>query len=378
MADVDLIVIGAGLSGCGLIARLRQLGWDGRCAIVEAGRGPGGRTATRRRRENPDWLLDHGAPAFDLQAPITSGLSELIAPLINQGVLVQDRCDVVCIEPEGTLTHLPPEAAPEGGWWRGQPCMASICEQLLRQAEDSKLEQIFQQRIRWIDRHGGIWTVANQDRSFQLSGRTLVLSGSLLAHPRSLAMLNWEGVPLRQADPRGADPALNEALDVIAQSKAQVRWNLMLDVPLNSSQLPRQIWLNAEARSHWQIERIVLHPQVNGRTGLVVHGLHNGAPITPETQPNQIEEQTIRLNGALDSLLNEWPELQSACRNATQLGVMRWGASQPMDHPLPQHLQWCVESRVGFCGDYVGGPGFGRAQGALNSAVELATRIVAE
>ena len=38
MIDVDLIVIGAGLSGCALVFRLRQLGWKGQIAVVEAGR----------------------------------------------------------------------------------------------------------------------------------------------------------------------------------------------------------------------------------------------------------------------------------------------------------------------------------------------------
>ena len=36
MTDADLIVIGAGLSGCALVARLRQLGWEGQIALVDA------------------------------------------------------------------------------------------------------------------------------------------------------------------------------------------------------------------------------------------------------------------------------------------------------------------------------------------------------
>ena len=70
------------------------------------------------------------------------------------------------------------------------------------------------------------------------------------------------------------------------------------------------------------------------------------------------------------------PSLQAACRQATSLGVMRWGASQPLDHPLQKRLQWCPISAVGFCGDFVEGTGFGRAQGALESGVLLANRLV--
>ncbi|MGB1623037.1 MAG: NAD(P)-binding protein, partial [Synechococcus sp.] len=71
---VDLVVIGAGLSGCALAGRLRQLGWSGSMVLVEAGRGPGGRCATRRRRDDPTWRLDHGAPGLNLWGPRDSRL----------------------------------------------------------------------------------------------------------------------------------------------------------------------------------------------------------------------------------------------------------------------------------------------------------------
>ena len=82
MLDADLVVIGAGLSGCSLIARLRQLNWSGTIAIVEAGRGPGGRTATRRRRDRPQWRLDHGAPGFHLDDPLPVSYTHLTLPTI--------------------------------------------------------------------------------------------------------------------------------------------------------------------------------------------------------------------------------------------------------------------------------------------------------
>tara|TARA_Y100000385_G_C12843079_1_gene529665 strand:+ start:219 stop:386 length:168 start_codon:yes stop_codon:yes gene_type:complete len=55
---------------------------------------------------------------------------------------------------------------------------------------------------------------------------------------------------------------------------------------------------------------------------------------------------------------------------------MRWGASQPLDFPLPTSLQWCEKSSVGFCGDWIAGSGFGMAEGALQSAVDLAAQLV--
>ena len=68
---------------------------------------------------------------------------------------------------------------------------------------------------------------------------------------------------------------------------------------------------------------------------------------------------------AFPALMRQWPQARS-------LGVMRWGASQPLNHPLPTSLQWCMASNIGFCGDWIEGAGFGRAEGALRSGVALA------
>ena len=87
-------------------------------------------------------------------------------------------------------------------------------------------------------------------------------------------------------------------------------------------------------------------------------------------------EQELRQRRALTELLLPWPELAQALPLARSLGVMRWGASQPLDYPLPTSLQWCESSAVGFCGDWIDGPGFGMAEGALQSAVDLAAQLI--
>ena len=107
MLDADLVVIGAGLAGCSLIARLRQLNWIGHIAVVEAGRGPGGRTATRRRRNRPEWRLDHGAPGFHLVDPLPEGLEALLAPLRENGSLQQANGEVITLAEDCLLYTSP-------------------------------------------------------------------------------------------------------------------------------------------------------------------------------------------------------------------------------------------------------------------------------
>ena len=98
-----------------------------------------------------------------------------------------------------------------------------------------------------------------------------MLSGTLLAHPRSLKMLAWDDVPLRTAVAEGVDDDLDKALSLLQHSQAEVRWNLMVDLgllALNAEELPAQIWLNDAAKARWKVERLVLQPQSDGRWGL--------------------------------------------------------------------------------------------------------------
>ena len=379
VAEVDLAVIGAGLAGCSLISRLQQLGSNLNIALIEAGRGPGGRTATRRRRDQSGWLLNHGAPGFGLSESKSEGMEALLAPLRSAGVLQRDERAVLSLNAQGDLSPAnSPGACPVGGWWHGLPSMASICEALLDAADSVELSRQFETRVRWLERRQGHWLLENEDRTWSLRAKRLVLSGTLLAHPRSLKMLAWNDVPLRSAVAEGGDVGLDAVLSQLERSQAEVRWNLMVDLgvlALNGGQLPAQIWLDNDAKERWKVERLVLQPQSDGRWGLVVHGLDSGEAITPESQGRLMAQEQQRLLQLLPELMQGLPVVSAAFHQATPLGVMRWGASRPLNHPLPEELQWCPTSAVGFCGDWIEGPGFGRAEGAISSAVNLAERL---
>ena len=382
MAEVDLAVVGAGLSGCSLIGRFHQLQSNLNIALIEAGRGPGGRAASRRRRDQSGWLLDHGAPGFALKNPPSKGMKELLSPLQSAGVLQRNKRPVLSLDTDAALSPATsPEACPEGGWWHGVPCMASICEALLDGAGSEQLSRQFETRVRWLERSNDHWLLKNEDRSWGLRAQRLVISGTLLAHPRSLKMLAWDDVPLRSAVEEGVDVDLDAVLTQLQRSQADVRWNLMVDLgvlELNGENLPAQIWLNDSAKARWQVERLVLQPQSNGRWGLVVHGLDSGEAIRPQSNARLLAQEQKRLVNLLPDLLKALPVVSAALKQATPLGVMRWGASRPLNHPLNAELQWCPTSAVGFCGDWIKGPGFGTAEGAIRSGVDLAEQLHAD
>ena len=378
---VDLAIIGAGLSGCALVAALRARGFDGSILVLEAGRGAGGRAATRRRRDDPLWRLDHGSPTLSFSQQTPPALAALLEPLVAKGVLVPDRAEVVGLDlGSGAVQRVDSLDHPLllGPRWRGTPTMAAVAEALLAAAGGTTITR-FGRRIRSLEHGPRGWWLDQIIRA-----RTLVLSGTLLAHPRSLALLGWPEVPLRVALPEGEDPCLDQALRAIAAMQASARWNLMLELPAQASAqasaqavaVPRQIWLTPQAQQHFGVERLVLQRQRDGRLGLVLHGLDGGSAITPAKQPELLRQQEQRLRALLPQLLGPWPDLQASIAQAQVLGVMRWGAAQPVAPGLAPQLQWCARSRVGFCGDWIAGPGFAMAEGAIQSALDLADQLL--
>lgn len=310
------------------------------------------------------------------------GMNALLEPLRSAGILQRDERAVLSLDAQAGLSPADsPEACPDGGWWHGIPCMASICEALLDAAGSVQLSPQFETRVRWLERRQDHWLLENEDRTWSLRAKRLVLSGTLLAHPRSLKMLAWNDVPLRSAVAERVDIGFDAALSLLQHSQAEVRWNLMVDLgmlALNGEKLPAQIWLNDAAKARWKVERLVLQPQSDGRWGLVVHGLDSGEAITPESQGRLLAQEQQRLLELLPELLQALPVVSAALNQATPLGVMRWGASRPLNNPLPAELQWCPTSAVGFCGDWIAGPGFGRAEGAISSGVNLAEQLHAD
>ena len=368
--DVDLVVIGAGLSGCAFVAALRSRGWSGSIQLFEAGRGPGGRCATRRRRDDLCWRLDHGSPTLSFHAEPQGPLGKLIQSLEQRGIIRVDDDLVVGLDHHGVAIDPPDHPLLRGPRWRGVPTMASVAEAMLSDGSDG-VDVSFGERIQTLTRDDESWLLPGGG-----SARNLVLSGTLLAHPRSLAMLGRSDVPVRDAVPEGHDAALDQALSWIAGLSASIRWNLMLECSAEDlDSLPRQIWLTPKAQQQFGVERLVLQAQQQDRLGLVVHGLDDGALITPETQPQLLKDYEQRLLNVLPDLLRPWPSLQRGVSSAHSLGVMRWGAAQPLDQGMPKTLQWCQKTRLGFCGDWIAGSGFGMAEGALQSGLDLAELI---
>ena len=58
-----------------------------------------------------------------------------------------------------------------------------------------------------------------------------------------------------------------------------------------------------------------------------------------------------------------------------KISIMKWRASQPSGLAVPLSLQFSRKSKIGFCGDWFEGNGFGRIEGSILSALILEKKI---
>lgn len=389
--DRSIAVIGAGVAGCALLARLRQLGYGGPLSLWEIGRGPGGRASTRRSRTDPALLINHGAPLLNLTAeppPL------LLKPLLQGGWLEPARARVATLQGEARLQSGCSDGLLAGQLFRGRGGMEQLCRGLVELAGPD-LDAHFNTVVRDLAvAPGGRWQLLDGQGGLLHEADWLVLSSTLLAHPRSQALLGWPAVPLRQVAAGLADLQLDHGLTTIAGIRFEARSNLLLVVPAAQATAWRELpfdllQFDAVAQQRWGLHRVVIQPLADGRCAVVAHSSHTFAAdhlhlygersaaarllgLAPDEQSQ--EAVIAALESQLLQALQPWlgtPSLAGADRQ-----LMRWGAAFPVAPGLPSELCLCTSSRVGFCGDYVAGPGFGRIEGALRSAERLAERLV--
>ena len=58
-----------------------------------------------------------------------------------------------------------------------------------------------------------------------------------------------------------------------------------------------------------------------------------------------------------------------------KISIMKWRASQPFASAIPLSFQFSRTYRIGFCGDWFEGEGFGRIEGSILSALILEKKI---
>jgi len=62
----DLLIIGGGISACVFASKFLKNNIKKKVALIEIGRGLGGRSSTRISKRYKGWKLNHGSPNFNI------------------------------------------------------------------------------------------------------------------------------------------------------------------------------------------------------------------------------------------------------------------------------------------------------------------------
>ncbi|MFM9110086.1 MAG: hypothetical protein ACKOPN_05740, partial [Prochlorococcaceae cyanobacterium] len=207
-------------------------------------------------------------------------------------------------------------------------------------------------------------------------------------------LLDWPEEPLREAARHLQDPRLDHALASIASIRSQARSNLLLvcagEAAAAWRALPfRLLCFDDLAQQRWGLSRLSIQELDDGRVAVVaqstavfaaehlsVYGSGSAIAALLASPPRQEEELAVigSLREALGQALAGL--LPPAALAAGEGRLMRWGAAFPLRPGLPPELALCPDSQLGFCGDYIELPGFGRVEGALRSGEWLADRLL--
>lgn len=300
---------------------------------------------------------------------------------------------IAILDGAGTVRFTPEEdPLLRGPCFRGRGGMESLSQGLLS-LSGGGVPAHYDTLVRTIDRQQDRWLLRDAAGNVLTEADGLVLTGTLLAHPRSRLTHGWPAPPLQVLAERLRDPGLNHALAAIAALRFEARSTLLLRLSAREASpwenLPfRLLAFDASAQQRWGLWRVCSQPLPGGEWAVVVHSSATfaaehlsvygarsamarqlGIPPRPEEEAQVMQA----LAHGLDEVMAPWLPFAASERGERQM--MRWGAAFPLPPGLPRELRWNPDLRLGFCGDFVAGAGFAGVEGAMRSAEDLAGRL---
>ena len=222
------------------------------------------------------------------------------------------------------------------------------------------------------------WIITSKN-GCKFKSKYLICSTNLLLHKRSLKILNINQIPLRKAIPINNDKKIDLLLNFLEEQSFIPRLTFLIYTSENYSykdfysKKQRHFYLKNKLEKTYRFERVIFQLQDNNKLGIVVHS-RNIELINSfiNAKDEEVFKQKIITN------FNKLFEENSVVNKLTfdeKISIMKWRASQPSGIAVPLSLQFSRKYRIGFCGDWFEGDGFGRIEGSILSALILEKKI---
>ena len=376
----DLIIIGGGISACVFASKYINNNTTSKIALIEFGRGLGGRSSTRISRRFRGWKLNHGAPNFNISNSKNNFfLKSYIDELLENNFIKVDDSELLFLDEQSNLKTTAKSEFSSGVNYLSLFSMSQLSQKIIELNNLSReIDFYFETLIIDLKFNNDKWTLTSKNGEV-FTSNYLVCSTNLLVHKRSLKILKTNQIPLRKAIPKNKDKSIDMLLNYLEKQTFVPRLTFLIYTNENYcykdfySKKNRFFYLKKNLENKYKFERIIFQLQENNKLGIVVHAKNMQFF---NSYINAKDEDDFKKK--IFKNFNELFECNSLINKLTcneEISIMKWRASQPSGVRVPLSLQLIKKYRIGFCGDWFEGDGFGRIEGSISSALLLAKKI---
>ena len=372
----DLIIIGGGISGCVFASQYLRNNTTKKIALIEIGRGLGGRSSTRISKRFKGWRLNHGAPNLNIcNSKNDPLLKSYIDELLENKLIKIDDSEIASLDEEANLETMKNSEFNNGIIYHSSFSMSQLSENIIELNNlRGNIDFYFETLIVDLEFDNDEWTLTSNDGD-KFKSNYLVCSTNLLSHKRSLKILKVDQIPLRKAIPKNKDKKIDLLLNFLDKQSFIPRLTLLIYTNENYNfkdlyyKKHRCFYLSKRLENNYKIERVIFQSLDKNKLGIVLHTKNiDFINSYINTKDENLFKQKIFSNFnrlfSNNALVN-----QLTCNE--EISIMKWRASQPSGCAVPLSLQFSRKYRIGFCGDWFEGEGFARIEGSILSALIL-------
>ncbi|MDC3148843.1 NAD(P)-binding protein [Prochlorococcus sp. AH-716-I05] len=375
----DLLIIGGGIAACVLASRYLKSNITKKVALVEIGRGLGGRSSTRISKRFKGWKLNHGAPNFNISnSKNNSLLKNYIDELLENKFIKIDDSEIFFLNEYSHIETKKTEFSC-GVNYLSFDSMSQLSQKIIESNNlKEKIDFYFETLIVDLKFNNNEWILTSKNGD-KFKSKYLICTTNLLSHKRSLKILNINQIPLRKAIPINYDKKIDSLLNYLEEQSFIPRLTFLIYTNENYcykdfySKKQRYFYLSKNLENKYKFERIIFQMQDNNKLGIVIHTKDIefiNSYINAKNEEVFIQKIITNFNK-----LFEDNTMVNKLTFDDEISIMKWRASQPSGIAVPLSLQFSRKYRIGFCGDWFEGDGFGRIEGSILSALILGKKI---
>ncbi len=376
----DLVIIGGGISACVFASQFLKNNITKKIALIEIGRGLGGRSSTRISKRFKGWKLNHGAPNFNISNSKNNLLlKSYIDELLKNKFIKIDDSDIFFLNQDLKSENIKKSEFSCGVNYLSLNSMSELSKKIIESTNSKeKIDFFFETLIVDMKFNDKEWLLTSKNGD-KYKSKYLICSTNLLLHKRSLKILKVNQIPLRKAIPINNDKKIDLLLNFLEKQTFIPRLTFLIYTNENYSysdyysKNQRNFYLKNNLEKKYRFERIIFQLQDNNKLGIVVHS-KNEELINSYISTNDEEVLKKKIITDFNKLFEENSLVQKLTFDE-KISIMRWRASQPSGLAVPLSLQFSRKYRIGFCGDWFEGDGFGRIEGSILSALILEKKI---